>query len=217
MSSSISRAAGRTDHPRIAGERGAPRTRQGVLGRTQHDEPEFAGRPDPAPTRRSASALRSNAHTDAPARVESLLRRRTPPLPQGMSVRPRAGRAYLLWSGAVRRPCFRSCSSPLLRGARRQASSCHICRARCSPPRRHSDDRRGFAEPLALSAPYQIPLAVAIGWVGVGLGTEPGGARAKVIHWTILRMASGRARVAFAVAWCGGDVVRAAWAARSAV
>jgi hypothetical protein len=185
MSSSISRAAGRTDHPRIAGERGAPGTRQGVLGRTQHDEPD--SRDDPTRHRRAGQPqlFRSNAHTDAPARVESLLRRRTllsrKECPSGLE----PGVHTCCGWGAVRRPCFRSCSSPLLRGARRQASSCHICRARCSPPRRPSDDRRGFAEPLAVSAPYQIPLAVALGWVGVGLGTEPGGARAKIIHWTI--------------------------------
>ena len=179
MSSSISRAAGRTDHPRIAGERGAPEQDRACWVAPNTTSPN--SRDDPTRHRRAGQPqlFRSNAHTDAPARVESLLRRRTPSLPQGMSVRPRAGRAYLLWSGAVRRPCFRSCSSPLLRGARRQASSCHICRARCSPPRRPFDDRRGFAEPLALSAPYQIPLAVALGWVGVGLGTEPRGAGQK--------------------------------------
>ena len=194
----------------------APPEQTGRAGSHSTRRAEFAGRPDPAPTRRSASALSLKRSYGCARTSRVIAETPDPPLPQGMSVRPRAGRAYLLWSGAVRRPCFRSCSSPLLRGARRQASSCHICRARCSPSRRPSDDRRGFAKPLALSAPWQIPLAVALGWVGVGLGTEPGGARAKIIHWTI-EDGEWPGRVAFAVAWCGGDVIRAAWAARSAV
>jgi hypothetical protein len=31
----------------------------------------------------------------------------------------------------------------------------------------------GLAGPLALSTPYQIPLAIAIGWIGLTLGSEP--------------------------------------------
>ena len=31
----------------------------------------------------------------------------------------------------------------------------------------------GLAGPLALVTPYQIPLAIAIGWIGLTLGSEP--------------------------------------------